>query len=86
MLNLKNFYLNLKLDEDEYLWLLHKLFLKELVDLYHLDDVVAEDNYVHWKIQGNMCRLPQAGILTHQKLQKYLTYFRYKLVTFAASL
>jgi len=49
-LDIKDFYLNSKLDEYEYLRLPHKLFPKELIVLYQLDEYVAEDGYVYWEI------------------------------------
>ena len=85
-LDIKDFYLNSKLDEFEYLRLPFSLFSQEMIELYKLDENVAEDRYVYWEIQGGMYGLPQAGILAHQKLKQHLKTFGYEPVPFTAGL
>ena len=85
-LNIKDFYLNSKLEEFEYMRLPYHLFLKELIELHNLDSLVASDGYAYWEIQGGMYGLPQAGILAHRKLVKHLKPCRYEPVTFTLGL
>ena len=85
-LDIKDFYLNSKLDEFEYVRLPYKLFPAELITLYKLDKLVVEDGYVYWEIQGGMYSLPQAGILAHKQLKKHLKPFGYEPVTFTPGL
>ena len=47
ILIIKDFYLNTNLDEYEYLQLLYKLFLKELIKLYHLDKLVVDNGFTY---------------------------------------
>ena len=85
-LDIKDFYLNSKLDDFEHMRLPYHLFPQELIDLYNLDNIVANDGYVHWKAQGGMHGLPQAGILAHIKLKNYLKPFGHEPVKFTPGL
>ena len=46
-LDVKDFYLNSKLEEFECMHLPYNLFPKDLIELCGLDKLVAEDSYVH---------------------------------------
>ena len=85
-LDIKDFYLNSKLEEFEHMRLPCHLFPQESINLYDLDSIVTSDGYVCWEIQGGMCGLPQAGILAHRKLKKHLKPCGYEPVVFAPGL
>ena len=46
-LNIKDFYLNSKLEEFEYMRLLYHLFPKELIELHDLDSLVTSNSYTY---------------------------------------
>ena len=84
-IDIKDFYLNSKLKEYEYMRLPVNLIPKEIMDLYNLHDLVC-DGFIYMEIRGGMYGLPQAGRLAHDELKTHLQPYGYKPVTYTPGL
>ena len=60
-LNIKDFYLNNELPRKEYARIHLSLIPQDIIDQYHLNDLVAPDGFVYIEISKGMYGLPQAG-------------------------
>jgi len=84
-IDIKDFYLNSKLEEYEYMRLPVDLIPQEIIDLYNLKDLVC-DGFIHMEIRGGMYGLPQAGRLAHDGLKQHLAPYGYAPVTYTPGL
>ena len=62
------------------------LFSSDFVELYHLNDLVDNQGFIHMEIRGRMHGLPQSGRLAHKELVAYLAPYGYSSVKFISSL
>ena len=69
-IDLANFYFNTPMPKPEYMHLHLDIIPKEIIVKYNLRDLVDKKEWVYVKIQKGMYRLPQAGILANQLLEK----------------
>jgi hypothetical protein len=69
-IDIKDFYLNSKLEEYEYMRLPVDLIPNEIMDLYNLHDLVC-DGFIYIEVRGGMYGLPQAGRLAHDEPVTY---------------
>jgi hypothetical protein len=84
-IDIKDFYLNSKLEEYEYMRLPVDLIPNEIMDLYNLHDLVC-DGFIYIEVRGGMYGLPQAGRLAHDELKTHLAPYGYKPVTYTPGL
>ena len=84
-IDIKDFYLNSKLEEYEYMRLPVDLIPQEIIDLYNLKDLVC-DGFIYIEIRGGMYGLPQAGRLAHDGLKQHLAPYGYAPVTYTPGL
>lgn len=71
-MDIKNMYLNTKLDRYEYMKVHINLIPEEIIALYNLRDKVSPHGFVFIEIRGAMYGLRQAGRLANDQLQKVL--------------
>jgi hypothetical protein len=76
-LDVKNFYLNMPMVRYEYVCIKIDNIPKEIIVEYKLRDKVTTDGHVYVEIQKGMYRLPQAGILAQELLEKRLNEHGY---------
>jgi hypothetical protein len=75
-LDIKDFYLNTKMELYEYMRLPIDIIPQEIVDQYELL-LLVHNGYVYIEIRKGMYGLPQAGIIANNKLRKHLSEFGY---------
>jgi hypothetical protein len=75
-LDIKDFYLNTKMERYKYMCLPIDIIPKEIIDQYDLLPLVHTGN-VYIEIRKGMYGLPQAGIIANNKLRKPLATFGY---------
>lgn len=80
LIDLKNYYLGTPMDRYEYMRLAIDLLPDEIVQQYHLHDLV-HNGFVYVEIRRGMYGLPQAGIIANNQLVKRLAPFGYAPVT-----
>ena len=66
-LDIRDFYLNTKMDRYEYMKISVKLIPKDIFELYSLASLV-HNGFVYVEIRKGMYGLPQAGRLANDKL------------------
>ncbi len=76
-IDLKDFYLMTPMAHTEYMRMKLKDLPPEFVELYNLTNKVGSNGHIHIKIQKGMYRLPQAGILAQELLEKRLNKHGY---------
>jgi hypothetical protein len=69
-IDLKDFYLMTPMACPKYMRMKLKDLQAEFVELYNLTDKVDSNEYIHIKTQKGTYRLPQAGILAQELLEK----------------
>ena len=69
-IDIKDFYLNTPMPRYEYMRLKLEDLPEDFIEEYNLQDKVTKDGYVYVKIRKGMYRLPQAGILAQELLEK----------------
>ena len=57
----------------EYIRILLKLVLEEIVKKYTLVELVNNDHYIYMKVRQGMYGIPQARKLAHEELSIYFT-------------
>jgi hypothetical protein len=72
-INIKDFYLMMPMDHNEYFRMKLDLFPQDIINEYPLCDKVDEDGNVFCKVQHRICGLPQAGIIAQELLTKLST-------------
>jgi hypothetical protein len=77
VINIKNFYLNTPLGRFEYMVINLSLLPQETIDKYDLIEL-SQDGKVYIEIYKGMYRLPQAGILANELLQRNLAKDGYR--------
>jgi hypothetical protein len=75
-MDLKNFYLNTLLDQQEYVRIKLADIPQEFIDK-HKHNEIARNSWIYFKMRRGMFGLPQAGILANKLLQDRLTKFDY---------
>jgi hypothetical protein len=76
--NIKDFYLNMLMEQPEYIRMKLSNLPQEFVDLYNLTKIAEDNGTVYIKVQKGMYGLPQAGILAHRTLEQWLNEHRYQ--------
>jgi hypothetical protein len=76
--NLKDFYLNMPMEQPEYMRMKLSNLLQEFVELYDLTKIAEDNGNVYIKVQKGMYNLPQAGILAHKLLEQQLNEHGYQ--------
>ncbi len=76
-IDVENFYLNMPMVRYEYVHIKLYDIPEEIIAEYKLRKKVTEDGYVHVEIQKGMYKLPQAGILVQELLEKWLNEHGY---------
>jgi hypothetical protein len=77
LLDVKDFYLNTPMARYEYMRIKLTDIPEEIIIEYKLHDIVTDDGYVYIEIQKGMYKLPQAGIIAQQLLEKRLAKVGY---------
>ena len=85
-IDIKHFYLNSKLEDYEYMKIHKSLLPQEFIDLYNLQSLIGEDDFLYIEIRRGIYRLPQAGRLAHDELVQHLSSHGYALVKFTPGL
>jgi len=85
-IDIKDFYLNSKLREYEYMKIHKNLIPQEFIDLYDLKSILGNDDFFYMEIRGGMYGLPQAGRLAHDELVQHLAPYGYAPVKFTPGL
>ena len=68
--NIKDFYLNTPMPRYEYMRLKLEDLPKDFIEEYNFRDKVTKDEYIYVEICKGMYKLPQAGILVQELLEK----------------
>jgi hypothetical protein len=76
-LDVKDFYLNNKMDRYEYARIPYHLIPMEIVLQYNLEPLVV-NGHVYFEVQKGMYGLPQAGLIAYQALKEHLDPHGYK--------
>jgi hypothetical protein len=74
----KHFYLNMPMEEPEYMRMKLSNLPQEFVDLYDFTKIAEDNGNVYIKVQKGMNGLPQAGILAHRILEQQLNEHGYQ--------
>ena len=77
ILDIKDFYLNNKLPRYEFMRMPIALIPQEIIQEYHLQNIVSNDGYIYMQIEKGMYGLPQAGKIANQELETHLAPFGY---------
>ena len=72
MIDIKDFYLNTPMKQYEYMRLKLSDLPDDVIKQYNLKIKFTSDGYVSLKVKKVMYGLPQAGILEHQLLERWL--------------
>ena len=75
--DLKDFFLAMPMDSDEYMKVPYKHFPLDIRARYKLDTKVTESNNIVIKMKKGMYGIKKAAILAYDQLKKYLTMHRY---------
>jgi hypothetical protein len=77
--DLKDFYLNIPMEQPEYMWMKLSDLPRKFVDLYNLTKIEQRTmETCNIKVKKGMYGLPQAGILAHRLLDQWLNEHRYQ--------
>ena len=76
-IDIKDFFLQTKLDIPEYIRIHSKYFSKEFLHEYKIDNLPDKDGYMYCQIDKGMYGLKQAAILAYTQLKKRLNEFGY---------
>ena len=68
------------------MWIPYDILSKDIIDLYNLDSIVADNGFVYMEVHGRIYGLFQAGRLAHNNLVAHLAPYNYAPVTFTPSL
>ena len=85
-IDIKDFYLNSKLEDYEYMKIHKSLLPQEFIDLYNLQSLIREDDFLYIEIRRGIYGLPQEGRLAHDELVQHLSPYGYALVKFTPGL
>jgi hypothetical protein len=75
--DITDFYLGTDIAEPEYMWIPFKFFSPSLVTLYRLDTLQQYNGLILMQLNKNIYGLPQAGILSQQRLISHLKSYGY---------
>ena len=84
-IDIKDFYLETKMDESEYMWIPRWIFTKEFIDEHGLEALFQNDRILV-RIDRGMYGLPQAGRLAYVQLIKHLKLHGYERAGFTPGL
>ena len=76
-IDINNFYLNTLMERPEYMQLKISDMPDNIIEQYNLNEKVNPNGYGYVKIQKGVYRLPQAGSISQQLLEKQLNAKRY---------
>ena len=79
-IGIKDFYLNTKLTNFEYMCIPYNILPKNIIIQYNLNIIVADDGFMHIEILSGICGLLQVGQLAYGDLIKHLEPYGYTLV------
>ena len=79
-LDLKDMFLQSKMEKFEYMWIPYKYFPKDIINRYNLSKKVTSNGKVYVKINCGMYGLKQAAILAYETVTKLLTDAGYILI------
>ena len=77
MADIKHFYLNNILPDQEFMHIPLKIIPHEIVDMYNLVTLVDNQGWIYMRIKKNMYGLKQAGIISNQDFVKHMAPFGY---------
>ena len=80
-ININDIYLNSKLENFEYMRTPYDMIPQGIMNLYNLDEIVNDDDFVYIEVQGGMHGFPQSGKLAHDELVKHLKPYGYEPMT-----
>jgi hypothetical protein len=84
--DLKDFYLNMPMEQPEYMQMKLSDLPQEFVGLYNLTKIAEDNGNVCIKVQKGMYGLPQADILAHRLLEQRLDEHGYQQSQFTPGL
>ncbi len=70
--DLKYFFLNMPMEQPEYMQMNLSNLPQQFLDLYDLTKIAEDNGNVYIKVKKGMYGLPQAGILAHRLLEQWL--------------
>ena len=76
-IDMKDQFLQSDLPDPEYMKIHSRYFSKDMRNKYNIDQLIAPDNYVYFKIKKGMYGLKQAVRLANDKLRDHLAPFEY---------
>ncbi len=76
--HIKDFYLNMPMEQPEYMRMKLSDLPQEFVDLYDLTKMAEDNRNVYIKVRKGMYGLPQARILAHRLLEQWLNEHGYQ--------
>ena len=76
-LDIKDFFLQTKMEDPEFMKIHAKYFDDTLRTKYNLSSIIGKDNYVYCQINKGMYGLKQAARLAHDDLVKHLAKYGY---------
>jgi hypothetical protein len=76
--NLKDFYLNIPMEQLKYMPMKLSNLPQKFVDLYNLTKIAKDNGNLYIKVQKGMYGLPQAGMLAHRLLEQQLNEHGYQ--------
>ena len=85
-IDLKDFYLKLKLLEFEYIKIKLSTIPTEFVQKYNLCEIVDSSGYVHAEVRGGMYGFSQVRRLAYEDLKSHLAKYGYNPVKFTPGL
>ena len=84
-IDIKDFYLETKMDEPEYMWIPRWIFTQEFIDEHGIESMF-QNNRILVRIDRGMYGLPQAGRLAYVQLIKHLKLHGYERAGFTPGL
>ena len=84
--DLKDLIIETPMTRPEYLIIHSKYFWSEIIELYNIDELIANDGYVYINISKFMYRLNQAAIASYRQLILHMGTHQYYLVPFTTVL
>ena len=82
-IDIKDFFLQINIKDDEYMQIHSKYFMPEICKKYNIDKILAQDQHVYCKINKGMYGLKQAAQQTYDDLKTHLKEYGYEPDLFA---
>ena len=77
---IKHFYLNIILQDPDFMRIPLKIFPQEIIDAYNLTEMVYNQGWIYMRIEKGFYGLKQAGIIANQELVSHMDPFGYHTV------